>query len=94
MLGQVGTLTANLARAATLPLLVREKCGARPIPPPASGPTLARFAAEYVERRSAPWKPTTHASTMSYLRHAIPAALGALRVDAVTRAHVARRFHG
>lgn len=46
MLGQVGTLTANRARAATLPLLVREKCAARPIPPPAFGPTLARFAAE------------------------------------------------
>ena len=92
-LGQVGAVTANQARAAALALLAREKGGARPIPPPASGPTLARFAVEYVERRSPAWKPSTHASTMSYLRHAILPALGALRVDTVTRADVARWFH-
>ena len=92
-LGQVGTVTADQARAAALALLAREKAGDPSLPPPASGPTLARFATEYVERRSLSWKPSTHAATMSYLRHAILPALGALRVDAVTRADVARWFH-
>ena len=92
-LGQVGTMAAGQARSAALALLAREKAGGRSLPPPASGPTLARFATEYVERRSPSWKPSTHAATKSYLRHAILPALGALRVDAVTRAAVARWFH-
>lgn len=86
-------MTADQARAAALALLAREKAGGRPVPPPASGPTLARFAAEYVERRSSSWKPSTHRATMSYLNQAILPALGLLRVDAVTRADVARWFH-
>ena len=92
-LGKVGTITTDQARAAALALLAREKAGGRFLPPPASGPTLARFAAEYVERRSPSWKPSTHAATMSYLHHSILPALGALRVDAVTRADVARWFY-
>ena len=92
-LGQVGTMAADQARAAALALLAREKTGGRPLPPPASGPTLARFAAEYVERRSPSWKPSTHDSTMSYLHRVILPSLGAFRVDAVTRADIARWFH-
>ena len=92
-LGQVGTLTAERARAAALALLAHERGGGRPAPPPASGPTLTRFAAEYVERRSPAWKPSTHKVTMTYLRHAILPGLGALRMDAITRADVARWFH-
>ena len=92
-LGQVGTLRADQARAAALALLAREKGGGPSLPLPASGPTLARFAAEYVERRSPSWKPSTQRATMTYLRHTILPALGAVRVDAVTRADVARWFH-
>lgn len=92
-LGKVGAVTAGQARAAALAHLAREKDGGRPIPPPASGPTLARFATEYVERRSPAWKASTHEATMSYLRHSILPALGALRVDAVNRTDVARWFH-
>ena len=92
-LGKVGTMTADQARAAALALLAREKAGGRSLPPPASGPMLARFAAEYVERRSPSWKPSTHKATMSYVHHAILPALGAFRVDAITRADVARWFH-
>ena len=92
-LGQVGRVTADQARAAALALLAREKGGGRSIPPPASGPTLARFATEYVERRSPAWKPSTHKATMSYLHQSILPALGTLRVDAVTRADVARWFY-
>ena len=78
-LGKVGTMTADQARSAALALLAREKAGGRSIPPPASGPTLARFATEYVERRSPSWKPSTHGATMSYLHHSILPALGMLR---------------
>ena len=92
-LGKVGMMNADQARAAALTLLAREKSGGRSIPPPASGPTLARFAAEYVERRSPAWKPSTLKATMSYLHQSILPALGTLRVDAVTRADVARWFH-
>ena len=91
-LGKVGTMTADQARAAALALLAREKRGGRSLPPPASGPTLARFAAEYVERRSPSWKPSTHDSTMSYLHRAILPSLGALRVDAVTRGSCPRTW--
>ena len=89
-LGKVGTTTADQARAAALALLARDKADGRAIPPPASGPTLARFATEYVERCSPAWKPSTRKATMSYLRHAILPVIGALRVNAVTRADVAR----
>ena len=58
-----------------------------------SGPTLSRFAAEYIERRSPSWKPSTVKATMSYLNSAILPALGHLRVGSVARADVARFFH-
>ena len=42
-----------------------------------------KFAAEYVERRSPSWKPSTVKATMSYLNSAILPALGHLRVGSV-----------
>ena len=57
---------------------------------PASGPTLAKFAAEYVERRSPSRKPSTLKATMSYLTCAILSAIGHLRVRAVVCADIAR----
>ena len=63
------------------------------MPLPASGPTLTKFAAEYVERRSPSWKPSTVKATLSYLNSAILPALGHLRVGAVVRADIARFFH-
>ena len=92
-LGRAGTLTAERARAAALTSLAREQGGDRPVPVPPSGPTLARLAAEYMERRSPAWKPSTRAAVTSYLNSAILPALGHLRVDAVTRADIARWFH-
>ena len=70
-----------------------EKGSGNALPLPASGPTLTKFAAEYVERRSPSWKPSTVTATMSYLNSAILPALGHLRVGAVVRADVARFFH-
>ena len=58
-----------------------------------SGPTLARFAAEYLERRSATWSPSGRAAVRSYLRSAILPTLGQLRVDAVMRADLTRWLH-
>ncbi len=58
-----------------------------------SGPTLTKFAAEYVERRSPSWKPSTVEATNCYLRSAILPALGHLLVGSVVRADVARFFH-
>ena len=92
-LGRVGTLTAGQARAAALAFLAREQGGDRPVPVPPSGPTLARLAAEYMERCSPAWKPSTRAAVTSYLNSAIPPAIGHLRVDAVKRADIARWFH-
>ena len=63
------------------------------MPLPASGPTLTKFAAEYVERRSPSWKPSTVKATLSYLNGAILPALGHLRVGSVVRADIARFFH-
>lgn len=63
------------------------------MPPPASGPTLTEFAAEYVERRSPSWKPSTVKATVSYLNSAILPALGHLRVGSVVWADIARFFH-
>ena len=56
-------------RRARLPR--RETGGGSPSPLPPSGPTLAKFAAEYVERRAPAWKPSTVKATMSYLNSAI-----------------------
>ena len=92
-LGKPGAMKADQARAAALGFLAREKGGGKPLPPPASGPTLTKFAAEYMERRSPAWKPSTRDSVMSYLDSAILPALGHLRVGAVARADVARFFH-
>ena len=63
------------------------------MPLPASGPTLTKFAAEYIERRSPSWKPSTVKATLSYLNSAILPAIGHLRVGWVVRADIARFFH-
>ncbi|MCY3822115.1 MAG: site-specific DNA-methyltransferase [Gammaproteobacteria bacterium] len=92
-LGKPDAVKAAQARAAALAFLAREKDGGQPVPLPASGPTLTKFAAEYVERRSPSWKPSTVAATMSYLNSAILPAVGHLRDGAVVRADIARFFH-
>ena len=86
-------MKADRARAAALAFLAREKGGGSPVPLPASGPTLTKFAAEYVERRSPSWKSSTVKATLSYLNSAILPALGHLRVGSVVRADIARFFH-
>ena len=70
-LGKPGAVKADEARAAALGFLAREKGGGKPLPPPPSGPRLAKFAAEYVKRRSPAWKPSTRDSVRSYLDSAI-----------------------
>ena len=92
-LGQPGAVRADQARAAALAFLAREKGGERPVPVPASGPTLTKFATEYVERRSPSWKPSTMETTSIYLNSAILPALGHLRVCSIARADIARFFH-
>ena len=92
-LGRPGAVKADQARAAALAFLAREKGGGSPVPLPASGPTLTKFADEYVERRSPSWKPSTVKATLSYLNSAILPALGHLRVGSVVRADIARFFH-
>ena len=92
-LGKPDAVKADQARAATLAFLAREKGGVSPVPLPASGPTLTKFAAEYVERRSASWKSSTVKTTLRYLNSAVLPALGHLRVDSVVRADIARFFH-
>ena len=92
-LGQVGTLSAEQARAAAFDLLSRGPGGEAPVPVQASGPTLARFALEYVARRSRAWKPSTRETVEAYLRCSILPILGSLRIDAVTRHDVARWFY-
>ena len=92
-LGKPDAVKAGDARAAALAFLASETGGGSPVPLPASGPTLAKFAAEYVERRAPAWKPSTVKATMSYLDSAILPALGHLRVGSVTRADIARFFH-
>ena len=92
-LGKPGAVNADQARAAALAFLAREKGGGKSLPLPPSGPTLAKFAAEYVKRRSPAWKPSTRDSIGTYLDSAIPPALGHLRVGSIARADVARFFH-
>ena len=92
-LGKPEAVKADDARAAALAFLAREKGGGSPVPLPASGPTLTKFAAEYVERRSPSWKPSTVRTTMIYLNSAILPALGHLRVGSMVRADIARFFH-
>lgn len=92
-LGTTDALTAAVARTAALATLARENGGGAEVPAPASGPTLAGFAAEYLERRSPAWSPAGRASVRTYLRSAILPALGQFRVDAVTRADLARWLH-
>ena len=92
-LGKPEAVKADQARAAALAFLAREKGGGNPVPLPASGPTLTKFAAEYVERCSPSWKPSTVKTTLSYLNSAILPALGHLRVGSVVRADIARFFH-
>ena len=92
-LGKPGAVKADQARAAALAFLAREKGGGQSLPLPCSGPTLARFAAEYVERRAPSWKPSTVEATNCYLNSAILPALGHLRVGSMVRADIARFFH-
>ena len=92
-LGKPDAVKADQARAAALAFLAREKGGGSPARLPASGPTLTKLAAEYVERRSPSWKPSTVKATLSYLNSAILPALGHLRVGPVVRADIARFFH-
>ena len=92
-LGKPDTVKADQARAAALAFLAREKGGGSAVPLPPSGPTLARFASEYVERRSPAWKPSTVETILIYLNCAILPALGHLRVGSVVRADIARFFH-
>ena len=92
-LGKPEAVKADQARTAALAFLAREKGGGSPVPLPASGPTLTKFAAEYVERRAPSWKPSTVKATLSYLYSAILPALGHLRVGSVVRADIARFFH-
>ena len=92
-LGKPNAVKADQARAAALAFLAREKGGTTPVPLPASGPTLAKFPREYVERRAPSWKPSTVDATISYLNSAILPALGHLRVGSVVRADIARFFH-
>ena len=92
-LGKPDAVKADQARTAALTFLAREKGGGSPVPLPASGPTLRKFAAEYVERRSPSWKPSTVEATLSYLNSAILPILGHLRVGSVVRADIARFFH-
>ena len=61
--------------------------------PTASGPTLTKFAAEYVARPSPSCKPSTVKATLSYLNSAILPALGHLRGGSVVRADIARFFY-
>ena len=89
-LGKPDAVTTDQGRAATLAFLEREKGGGGPAPLPTSGPTLTKFAAEYVERRSPSWKPSTLKATLSYLNSAILPALGHLRVGSVVRHDIAR----
>ena len=92
-LGRPDALAADDARTLALAFLAREKGGGKPPLPPPCGPTLKRFAAGYLERRSPAWKPSTRKSTAAYLGSAILPALGHIRVDALTHADVARFFH-
>ena len=92
-LGTLDTLTVEDARAAALAFLAREKGGGNPLLFPASGHTLTKFAAEYVERRSPSWKPSAVKATMSYPNSVILPALGHLRIGAVVPGDVARFFH-
>ncbi|MYA60481.1 MAG: tyrosine-type recombinase/integrase [Chloroflexi bacterium] len=92
-IGKPEAVKASEARTAALVFLAREK-GNDALPPvPASGPTLAKFAAKYVERRSPSWKPSTVDATVSYLNSAILPALGHLRIGSIVRADIARFFH-
>ena len=92
-LGKPDVVKADHAWTAALAFLAREKGGDDPLPLPASGPTLARFAVEYVERRSPSWKPSTVKATLGYPNSAILPALGHLSAGSVVRAHIVRFFY-
>ena len=53
-LGKPGAVKADQARAAALAFLAGKKGGGKTLPPPPSGPTLTKFAAEYVKQRARP----------------------------------------
>ena len=93
-LGKPDAVKADAARAAALAFLASEKGGGSPVPLPASGPTLAKFADEHAARRSPAWRPSTVDATVSYLNCAILPALGHLRcvhLDGATLGEAAGR---
>ena len=92
-LGPAAGLSAEQARAAAFSFLAHSHGNGQPAPVPPSGPTLARFALEYLERRSPAWKPATRRMVETYLHCSILPALGGVRIDAVTRSDVAHWFH-
>ena len=92
-LGKPDVVKAGQVRAAPLAFLAREKGGGSPVHLPASGPTLAKFTVEYVEKRSPSSKPSAVKATLSYLNSAILPALGHLRVGSVVRANITPIFH-
>ena len=92
-LGKPDAVKADQARAAALAFLAREKGGDPLLPLPASGPTLTKFASEYMERRSPSWKPSTVKTTRNYLDGVILPVIGHLCVGSVVRADIARFFH-
>ena len=92
-LGSPDAVTAAAARRAALAMLARESGTGAGVPTPVSGLTLARFAAEYLERRTPSWTLSGRASVQTYLQSAILPALGRCRVDAVTRVELTRWLH-
>ena len=92
-LGPAAGLSAEQARAAAFSFLAHSHGNGQPAPVPPSGPTLARFALEYLKRRSPAWKPATRRMVETYLHCSLLPALGGVRIDAVTRSDVAHWFH-
>ena len=92
-LGSTAAFTAEQARAAAHAFLARKEEGGPPGPASSSGPTLAEFAHEYLERRSPAWKPSTARMVKSYLHSSVLPALGGVRIGAATRTDVAPWFH-
>ena len=68
-------MKVDQARVAALAFLAREKGGGSPVPLPVSGPTLTKFAVEYVERRSSSWKPSTVKATLSQAAERLAVAI-------------------
>ena len=93
--GRHGVITAEVARQRAAAVIARVKAGEDPLPPAstrtaASGPTVAEFAARYLEEHVAVHcKPGTQAQWRAVLSKHILPALGTLPLAAVSRDHVA-----